>query len=312
MKQISIGSLKVSRLAYGCWRVAGTWDPGKVTPARMAAGRKAILAAVEAGFTLFDQADIYCHGETEKILGQVFKESPGLRRQMVIATKCGIRMADELGKGAPYRYDFSREYILRSCEGSLRRMGIETIDIYQLHRPDFLMDPAEVAAAFDELSRAGKVREFGVSNFSPSQVTALQSAFSRQLVVNQVEISLANTSRFDDGTLDQCVATGVIPMAWSPLAGGQLGDGATKVLPSQKGYKCKPILAALRRVAKARSASDVEVALAWLLRHPANIVPIVGSADPENIRRAAQAAKLELSREEWYQLMEAARGERLP
>ncbi len=312
MKLISIGSLKTSRLAYGCWRVAGTWEPSKVTATRMATGRKAILAAVDAGFTLFDQADIYCHGETEKILGQVLKETPSLRREIAIATKCGIRMVDEPGKGAPYRYDFSREYILRSCEGSLRRMGVETIDLYQLHRPDFLMDPAEVAAAFDELSRAGKVREFGVSNFAPSQVTALQSACASKLIVNQVEISLANLSRFEDGTLDQCLATGMVPMAWSPLAGGQLGDGATKILPSQKGYKCKPIIAALQRIAKARGVSRVEVALAWLLRHPANIVPIVGSADPENIRRAAGAAELGLSREEWYQLMEAARGERLP
>lgn len=312
MKLISIGSLKASRLAYGCWRVVGTWDPAKVTPARMAAGRKAIHAAVDAGFTLFDQADIYCHGETEKVLGQVLKETPGLRRQITIATKCGIRMADEPGKGSPYRYDFSREYIVRSCEGSLRRMGIETIDIYQLHRPDFLMDPAEVAAAFDELSRTGKVREFGVSNFAPSQVAALQSACAIKLVVNQVEISLGNLARFNDGTLDQCLATGLVPMAWSPLAGGQLGDGASKLLPSQKGYKCRPIVAVLQRIAKARGVSRVEVALAWLLRHPANILPIVGSADPENIRCAARAAELNLSREEWYQLLEAARGERLP
>ena len=312
MKSFPLASLNVSRLAYGCWRIAGTWDPTKVTPARQAAGRAAILAAHDAGFTFFDQADIYCHGETEKILGQVLKETPALRKRLVIATKCGIRMAGEPSANSPYRYDFSSDYITRSCEQSLKRLGIETIDLYQLHRPDFLMDPTEIAGAFNKLWQSGKVREFGVSNFRPEQVTALQSACPMKLAVNQVEISLANVSRFEDGTLDQCLAQSIIPMAWSPLAGGQLGDGAKKILPSQKGYKTRPIKAALDRVAKARGVTRVEVAIAWLLRHPANIVPIIGSAEPENIRRAARAAELCLSREEWYQLFEAARGERLP
>ena len=312
MKIISLGSLKVSRLAYGCWRIAGTWEPKRVTPARQAAGRRAVLAAHEAGFTLFDQADIYCHGETETILGQALRESRALRRQIVIATKCGIRMAGQPEKTSPYRYDFSTEHIVWSCEQSLRRMGIETIDLYQLHRPDFLMDPDEVAAAFTRLRKAGKVREFGVSNFRPDQLAALQSACPMKLVVNQVEISLANLSRFEDGTLDQCLAWKVAPMAWSPLAGGLLADGAKAVLPSQEDYKPKPIRAALDRLARRHGVSRAALAIAWLLRHPAGIVPIVGSTDAGNIRAAAEAAALNLSREEWYQLLEAARGERLP
>ena len=125
MKSVPLSSLKVSRMAYGCWRVAGTWDPSKVTAAAQAAGRKAILAAYEAGFTLFDQADIYCHGETEKILGQVLRQTPAMRKHIVIATKCGIRMAGEPTKAAPYRYDFSREYIEHSCDQSLKRLGID-------------------------------------------------------------------------------------------------------------------------------------------------------------------------------------------
>ena len=173
MKQVPLSSLSVSRMAYGCWRIAGTWSPAEVTPASQAAGRKAVLAAYEAGFTLFDQADIYCHGESEKILGQVLKEVSGMRERVVIATKCGIRMAGEPKPDAPYRYDFSADYITRCCEQSLKRLGIETIDLYQLHRPDYLMDPQEIAGAFEQLKRSGKVREFGVSNFRPSQVTAL-------------------------------------------------------------------------------------------------------------------------------------------
>lgn len=314
MKLVSLSSLKVSRMAYGCWRIAGTWDPAKVTPAAQAAGRKAILAAYDAGFTLFDQADIYCHGETEKILGQVLKENRNLRKNIVIATKCGIRMADVPAKGAPYRYDFSADYIIRSCEQSLKRLGLETIDLYQLHRPDYLMDPAEVASAFSRLKKSGKVRAFGVSNFHPSQIGALQSACPMKLVVNQVEISLANLDRFEDGTLDQCLAEKMTPMAWSPLAGGIIAAGATKVLPSQEAYrkKAKAIKTAVARVAKAHGATPVAVALAWLLRHPSGIIPIVGSTQPENICAAAQAPEVSLSREEWYQLLLAARGERLP
>ncbi len=312
MKLIPLSSLNVSRMAYGCWRVAGTWDPAKVTASAQAAGRKAILAAYEAGFTFFDQADIYCHGETEKILGQALKQSPAMRQHIVIATKCGIRMAGEPKRDSPYRYDFSREHIERSCEQSLKRLGVETIDLYQLHRPDYLMDPGEIADAFSRLRKAGKVREFGVSNFRPSQVAALQSACPMKLAVNQVEISLANLSRFEDGTLDQCLAEKIAPMAWSPLAGGQLGDGATKVLPSQEAYKTRRIKTVLDRIAKARGASRVAVALAWLLKHPSGIVPIVGSADPANIRESARAVDLSLTREEWYQLLDAARGERLP
>lgn len=314
MKSVQIASLKVSRMAYGCWRLAGTWDPAQVKASDQAAGRKAILAAFDAGFTLFDQADIYCHGETEKILGQVLKANRSLRKDIVIATKCGIRMPGEPTKDAPYRYDFSADYILRSCEQSLKRLGVGTIDLYQLHRPDYLMDPAEVASAFSRLKKAGKVREFGVSNFHPSQVGALQSACPMKLIVNQVEISLANLTRLEDGTLDQCLAERITPLAWSPLAGGILADGATKVLPSQESYKKTTVAvrSVLKRMARIHDTTSAAVALAWLLRHPAGIVPIVGSAGGENIREAAKATELSLSREEWYQLLLAARGERLP
>lgn len=174
------------------------------------------------------------------------------------------------------------------------------------------MDPAEVAAAFEELQRAGQVKAFGVSNFSPSQVAALQRACPMALVVNQVEISLAQLAPFTDGTLDQCLAETITPMAWSPLAGGQLGDGARRVLPSQQGYQTEAIHGELDRVAKAQGTTRTVVALAWLLRHPAKIVPIVGSTDPARIREAAAAAQYVLSREDWYRLFVAARGEPLP
>ncbi len=313
METVQIGrdGLRASRLAFGCWRIPGTWTPSEVTRDAEAAGRAAVLAAVEAGYTLFDHADIYCIGEAERIFGQVLRENPGLRDRIVIATKCGIRRADDPA-GAPYRYDFSPAHIVRSCEDSLRRLGVETVDVYVLHRPDFLMDPAEVAGAFESLRTSGKVREFGVSNFASSQVTALQRACPMPLVVNQVEISLAHLSPFGDGTLDQCLAEGIVPMAWSPLAGGQLGDGPRRLLASQQGYRTDAINAALDVMARERGVTRAAVALAWLLRHPARIVPIVGSTNPERIRDAARAEALTMSREDWYRLLAVARDQPLP
>src|SRR5688572_10163220 len=314
MKKIALGNSSVvsSRLAYGCWRIAGTWDPAAVTPDAIDRGRQAVLAAYDAGYTLFDHADIYCDGVSETIFGQVLKKVPGMRPQIVIATKCALRKSGEPTPDAPFRYDFSAEHILRSCEGSLQRLGIECIDIYQLHRPDYLMHPDEVAAAFIKLRKQGKVNHFGVSNFRPSQLTALQKACSMPLIVNQIEISLANRASFDDGTLDQCLSEKITPLAWSPLAGGLLADGPKALLPFQESYRTKQIVAALDVIAQERGSSRTAIALAWLLKHPANIVPIVGSTQPQNIKAAAKADSINLTREEWYRLLEAARGERLP
>lgn len=314
MKTVQLGSssLTASRLAYGCWRIADAESPTEAAAEHKTTGRRAIIAAFEAGYTLFDHADIYCDGEAERVFGQVVKDVTGMREQIIIATKCGIRKPGDPKPDSPYRYDFSADYILSSCERSLRRLGIETIDIYQLHRPDYLMDPEEVATAFSQLKQAGKVREFGVSNFRPTQLQALQSACPMRLMVNQVEISLANPSAFDNGTLDQCLAERITPMAWSPLAAGKLGDGARRLLPSQEGYRCEPITDALDAVANVRGASRTAVALAWLLKHPSRIVPIVGSTNPAHIRAAAQADESDLCREDWYRLLDAARGQRLP
>lgn len=308
MQSIQIGSspLKTSRLAYGCWRISETEEQGRTL------GRAAVLAAFEAGYTLFDHADIYCGGRAESAFGAVLREAPEMRRSILIASKCGIRLPGDPTPAAPFRYDFSASHIIGLCEQSLQRLGVETIDIYQLHRPDWLMDPTEVAVAFAKLNQAGKVREFGVSNFRPSQLALLKQACARPLIVHQVEISLANLSCFNDGTLDQCLAEKIIPLAWSPLGGGLLGGGASRLLPSQEAYRPERIVETLDAIARERTASRAAVALAWLMKHPSGIVPIVGSTKPAHIHEAAQADRLELSREEWYRLLEAARGERLP
>jgi predicted oxidoreductase len=311
MKTLPLGSsgLSASCLAYGCWRIADRPGPGDD---EALGGRQAVATAFDAGFTLFDLADIYAGGEAERVFGRVLRDTPGLRRQIVLVTKCGIRKPGVPNADAPYRYDFSRDYIIQSCEASLARLGTEVIDIYLLHRPDYLMDPAEVADAFSRLKAAGKVRHFGVSNFRPSQVTALQSACSFPLVVNQVEMSLARLTCLEDGTLDQCLAQKITPMAWSPLAGGKLGDGPRRVLPSQEGYRTEVINALLDELVPRYRTSRVALALAWLRRHPAGIQPIIGSTDSRRIVDAAAAHAIDLTREDWYRLLVAARGEPLP
>ena len=310
MKTIPLGksSLVSSRLAYGCWRIAD--EKGDADCAMR--GRKAVVAAYEAGYTLFDHADIYADGRAETIFGRVLKEVSGMRARVIVASKCGIRLSGDPVAAAPYRFDFSAAHIVHSCEGSLHRLGVERIDLYMLHRPDYLMRPEEVAEAFSALQQAGKAGEFGVSNFRPSQAAVLQKACPMRLAAHQVEISLANRSCLDDGTLDQCLAEGMTPLAWSPLAGGLLGDGAHRLLPFQEAYRTEAITLALDKIARARGASRAAVALAWLLKHPSRIIPIVGSTEPARIREAVRADAIDLSREEWYWLLEAARGERLP
>lgn len=310
MQTLSLGrsDLRTSRLAYGCWRIARTNDP----TTDLQTARAAVEAALDAGYTLFDHADIYCDGHAEEAFGRVLAEMPGVREKIVIASKCGIRKSGEPLPDAPYRYDFSRDYIVRQCEGSLRRLGVDCIDVYQLHRPDWLMDAREVASAFDQLHRAGKVRAFGVSNFSPSQLSLLQSAWSQPLVVNQIEISLCQLAPFSDGTLDQCQEKQIVPLAWSPLGGGLLADGATDILGHQEKYSVAKLLSTVDAIATAHGTTRDIIALAWLLRHPSGIVPIVGSIRPERIRTAAKACDLALTREEWYRLLTAARPDPLP
>jgi predicted oxidoreductase len=314
MRTIELGTsgLKCSALAYGCWRIAGTWSPAEVTADLEAAGRQAIYAAYDAGFTFFDNADIYTGGACERIMGQALRERPVMRERMVLLTKGGIRRPGEPNPGSPPRYDSSREHLIAACEASLQRLQVETVDVYMIHREDFLGDPEEIAAAFDTLHQAGKARCFGVSNFRPTFITALLKISRQPIVSHQLEISLARLAPFTDGSLDQCLAERLTPLAWSPLAGGLMGAGATKLLPAQRAYKLETLLPVLDDIASAHGVSRTVIALAWLMKHPSGIVPIVGSANPERIRETAKAADIQLDREEWYRLLVAARGEPLP
>jgi predicted oxidoreductase len=312
MDKIQLGdSLQVSRLAYGCWRILGP-ENAEPNAERESAARKAVIAAYEAGFTLFDHADVYGDGMAETVFGRVLKQISEMRERIVITTKCGIRRKGVPNPDSPYRYDFSADHIIASCEQSLKRLGIETIDIYQLHRPDYLMEPSEVAGAFSRLKQQGKVQAFGVSNFRPEQLSLLQRACSFPLLVHQVEISLAKLDCFDDGTLDQCLIEKITPLAWGPLGGGRLSDTLPIDINSPDHARRIGLRETLDDIARDYGVSRTIIALAWLLKHPARIIPIIGSARPERIQEASQADKLQLSRDEWYRLMETARGERLP
>jgi predicted oxidoreductase len=287
-----------SRLAYGCMRLGGIGSDSK-------RGLRALQAAVDAGFTLFDHADIYGGGQCEELFGQFIKASPRLRDSLTVLTKCGIRRAGEPADSSPGRYDFSADYLHRCVDASLRRLQVERIDVLLLHRPDYLADYDEVARVFAELHASGKVAHFGASNFSPSQFSLLQSKTSHKLVVNQVEINLHNTEALSNGVLDQCQQLGVSPQAWSPLAGS--------AYPARHANAPAPQLEAeLRQQAERHGCEPWHIAIAWLLRHPAGISPVIGTTTPERIAASVTALDIHYSREDWYRLLEARNGQPVP
>lgn len=299
MRQRVLGAsgVQVSQLVYGCMRLVG----GDGERSR---GRRAVHAAIDAGFTIFDHADIYGGGECERLFGEVLAESPGLRERLFLVSKCGIRFAGDPGPDAPKRYDFSREHMLASVDGSLTRLGTDRLDLLLLHRPDLLGDPAEIAAAFAALKASGKVRWFGVSNFRPSQVSLLASVVDEPLIANQVEISLARIDALEDGTLDQCAERDIVPQAWSPLRGA--------VLPSADARADERVGRELARQSETYGVANWLVALAWLMKHPAGIAPVIGSTDERRIREAPAALDVDYAREDWYRLLEARNGREVP
>jgi predicted oxidoreductase len=316
MKTQSLGSteLQVTRLCYGAMRIAGGWDKNKVDATAIERGIRSLESAVEAGYYFIDHADIYGDTMSESIYGLALERHPDWRDRLVVATKCGIRFDDE-PPGTPHRYDFSGEHIRWSIDESLARLSLERIDLYQLHRPDWLADPQEIAAALIDIHRAGKVRYFGVSNFRPSLVDAVQSALPFPLVSNQVEIHFLRLATFEDGTLDQCLEKKMTPLAWGPLAGGRLAAALDEKAPlpdseteAAAAARLRPVLA---EVAQAYGASPLAILLAWQMRHPSKIIPILGSTRPEVIREAATADTIELDRDNWYRILRAARGKKL-
>jgi predicted oxidoreductase len=305
MQTITLGNsdLESSRLVYGCMRIAG--DGSKDDREK---GKRAVHAAIEAGYTQFDQADIYSSGRCEELLGEVLRESPEIRKQLIITTKCGIRLAGDPSDTSPGRYDFSAAHITNSVEGSLRRLGVERIDLLLLHRPDYLGRPEEVALTLEALKNSGAVANFGVSNFSASQVELLQSVFDEPLLVNQVQINIHEISALTDGTLDQCLRLGLTPQAWCPIAGVAYPAWGNTFSEDDE----RRIREEIDRQGEIYEVEDWIIALAWLLKHPAGISPIIGSTTPARIEAAKQALDIDYDREDWYRLLEARNGHPVP
>ncbi|PZM65232.1 aldo/keto reductase [Paenibacillus dendritiformis] len=313
--------LAASRLVLGCMGLGGGWNDEPITEQHLAAAHAAVEAALEAGINMFDHADIYTRGKAEQVFGQVLKERPEWRERIVLQSKCGIRFADN---GIPGRYDFSKEHILRSVDGSLKRLGVEYLDILLFHRPDPLMEPEEVAEAMSALKSAGKVRAFGVSNMSAGQIRLLQAYSKEPFIVNQLEMSLAkigwvdqgvhvnqNAAKediFPEGTLEYCRLENIQIQAWGPLAQGVFSGRDLSDQPAS----IRETAELVQAMANEKGTTREAIILAWLMRHPAGIQPVIGTAHPERIRACGEAANLTLTREEWYTLYVSSRGRALP
>ena len=281
--------LSLSRMIYGMWRL------GDVDDTSPKAVQAKIEACLEQGITTMDQADIYGGYLAEEIMGAGLTQA--IKDQIEVVTKCDIlvpagRYSDVPGK----YYDTSRAHILASVDHSLRLMGIDKIDILLIHRPDPLMDHHETGAALDEVVASGKVRAVGVSNFKLHDWTLLQSAMKSQLVTNQIEMSLGAHDAFTNGDLAYLQERSVAPMAWSPLGGGALMTENT------------PLTAVMDEVANANSVDRAAVAVAWLLAHPAKIMPVMGTNNINRIRGLSDAFNVDMPRTTWFKLYEAALG----
>ena len=291
-RQLGSSGIEISSLAWGMWRFAGQ---------DVAAATELVNAALDACITLFDTADIYGFGEqgfgaAEELLGEVFAENPDLRGRMVLATKGGIT--------PPVPYDSSYAYLTKAIDNSLRRLRTEQVDLWQIHRPDILTHPSEIARMIEDALKAGKVRAFGVSNFTTAQIATLSQLCPVPIVSTQPELSPLCIDTIENGELDQAIAMDMAVLAWSPLGGGRIADPQSQ--------REQAVAAALSGVAAAHGVSRTAAAYSWIMAHPARPVPIIGSQNPARIAEAADAYKIEWTRADWYAVLVAARGVPLP
>ncbi|MBD8067982.1 aldo/keto reductase [Bacillus sp. PS06] len=325
MKQMPLQKrgISSSRLALGCMGFGGGWNQEPITKEHIIQAEKAIDTALSAGITFFDHADIYTMGKAEKVFGEILQSNHALREKIVIQSKCGIRFPEG---NIPGRYDFSKDYIIQSVDGILSRLGTEYIDILLLHRPDPLMDPEDVAEAFDSLKQAGKVKYFGVSNMNASQMKFLQSNLSDPLVVNQLEMSLSHldwvdhgvhvnqkageNGYFSDGILEYCQMEDIQIQAWSPLAKGKF-SGRSVINENDSVAKTAHLV---KKLAQEKETTLEAIVLGWLMKHPAKIQPVIGTTNPTRIKASADAIRIAetMTREEWYTLYISSRGVKLP
>jgi len=305
MNNINIGKseLSASEITLGCMRIAelSTTDAAKL-----------IHTAMDEGINFFDHADIYGAGKSEEIFAQAIEMNPSVREQMIIQTKCGIR---------PGYFDFSKEHILNSVDLSLKRLQTDYIDVLLLHRPDTLVEPEEVDEAFTILHNSGKVRHFGVSNQNPMQIELLNKYLHHKLIINQLQLSITNTGMIDSGInvnmhidrsidrdgsiLDYCRLKDITIQAWSPF---QYGFFEGVFLNNDKFPELNNTI---DRIAEEKGVSNSAIAIAWILRHPAKIQPVVGTTNTDRLKDICKASNITLTRQEWYEIYRAA-GNQLP
>ena len=297
MDRVSLtNDVSLSRIVYGMWRLSDDQDTST------AHVQAKIEACLEQGITSMDQADIYGGYEAEEVLGNALKVAPALKDKIEIVTKCDIVAPAGRYSDAPCKYyDTSRAHILASVDHSLRLMDVDKIDLLLVHRPDPLMDHHETGAALDEVVASGKVRSVGVSNFKPWDWSLLQSAMKTQLCTNQIEISLVAHEAFTNGDIATLQEKGIAPMAWSPLGGGSLMSQSTSQLRDK-----------MQEIAAETETDAASVAIAWLLRHPANILPVMGTNTLSRISKFSDALAVDMSRTRWYELYTLALGHEVP
>ncbi|WP_407709831.1 aldo/keto reductase family oxidoreductase [Arthrobacter nitrophenolicus] len=313
----------MQELIYGCMGLGGSWSDEPHGSAHVDEAAAAVQAALDAGITLFDHADIYRRGKSEAVFGEVLAATPGLRERIRLQTKCGIRLSEP---GLPGHYDLSRDAILERVNGSLERLRTDYVDILLLHRPDPLADPAEVASAVGQLMAEGKVRQLGVSNMSGAQIEVLQDRLETPVVANQLEMSLLKRAwlesqvlvnhpehldySFPHGTVEYCTRHSITLQAYGSLARG-VYTGAELESPTSADASTAELVAQL---AGEYGTSGEAVLLGWLMKHPAGIAPVIGTVNPGRIRACADAAKIAaaMSRADWYRLWVTARGSNIP
>ena len=288
-KKIHSEGPALSRIIAGAWR----WHTVSADLVE-----RLIHTALEQGITTFDHADIYGDHTNEEIFGNVLRKNPSLRQKIQLVTKCGIRFPSAKRPAIWVKhYDTSYDHILWSAENSLKVLNADSLELLLIHRPDPLMNPNEISDACSKLKEQGKVLHFGVSNFTPSQFRMLQRHLSFPLVTNQIEISLSRIDALFNGDLDILMEFGVSPMAWSPLGGGKTLEIDERIVFD---------------MAAKYNASYSQLSLAWLMKHPAGIFPIIGTTKPERILESAQAVEIELDRQDWFEMLKWMMGKEMP
>lgn len=275
-----------SRIVAGVWK----WNNESIH-------EQCIHAALECGITTFDHADIYGGYGAEEVFGSIVKRNAGMRSKMELVTKCGIKLlSDKRPSHRIKHYDTSYEHIIASVEKSLTNFDTDYIDLLLIHRPDPLLNTEEVAEAFDELERSGKVLYFGVSNFTSTQFEHLQSSLSMSLVTNQIELSLFKSESLFNGLTDVMQTHYAGVMAWSPLGSGKIFNDTEKIKQ-------------LEVIAQGYNVSVSQLMFAWLLRHPASIFPITGTTQPQRIVETAKSLAIDLDRQDWFEMLKIVIGE---